>query len=81
MNEDQVKTREVVEQFIRGLVVVGGDPVAIMAGIHNAFIHGEILEGRDDYQDTKKCKYLGKLFDGFDKSSDALLAMKERTRG
>jgi len=78
MNEDQVKTREVVEQFIRGLVVVGGDPVAIICGVHNAFIHGEILEDRDDYRDTEKCKYLGRLFDGFDKSLDALRAMKER---
>ena len=77
MTTDQVQTHEVVEHFIRMLVVEAkADPRYIMTGIHNAFVHGEILH-EADFNLGENDEHLQELFRGIDIASAALKKMRE----
>jgi hypothetical protein len=76
MKIDTVKTNEVVEGFIRYLVVdAKADPLAILCGVHNAFSHGEILSFLD-YDLGKKDKHLRRFYHGIDIAIESLKKMQ-----
>jgi hypothetical protein len=67
----KTKVVDVVDAMIRGLVVNEVNPLDILIGIHNAFVHGEILKEAGLTLDEGD-KNLGKLFHGFDISMEAM---------
>ena len=78
MTTDQVRTHEVVEHFIRMLVTeADADPRTIMVGVHNAFVHGDILLERNDYSLGENDVHLKEFFRGIEISQAALKAMRE----
>lgn len=77
MTADQIQTHEVVEHFIRMLVVEAqADPRYIMTGVHNAFVHGEILH-EADFNLGENDEHLQEFFRGIEISQAALKAMRE----
>lgn len=64
-----IKEHERVETIIRGLIDKGCDPRALFVGLHNAFVHGEILI-QNGYEITDK--QLGKFYKGIKKCSKVL---------
>ena len=68
-------TADTVESLVRTVIKTGTDPQQILIGIHNAFVHGEILEYTDYIVDDLN---LGRLFDGFEISISALKQMRDK---
>ena len=65
---------DMVTELIKALVRTSENPRGVMVGVHNAFVHGEILDeaGIDCSE-----KDLEDLFEGFDKSIKALSHMED----
>lgn len=64
-----VEIRDVVAEFIKSMIKLSDDPRQVMAGIYNAFVHGEIFEeiGFDITEEQ-----LVKVFDGIEIMSVAI---------
>ena len=64
-----VEINEIVTDFIKSAIRLSEDPQQVVAGIHNAFVFGEIFEDIGfDITDEK----LGKIFEGIETIKEAL---------
>ena len=64
---------DLVDAMVKTLIAQGIHPAKIMTGVHNAFVHGEVLHNAG-YAITQE--NLTKLFEGFDMSIEALRAVE-----
>ncbi len=65
-----VEINEIVTDFIKSAIRLSEDPQQVVAGIHNAFILGEIF---DDIGVDITHEELGKIFEGIETIQKALL--------
>lgn len=71
-----IEVNEITEQFILKLIKLSENPHQVFVGIHNAFVHGEILHevGQTDLGEND-C-LLTEFFEGIDKASGALIKIQ-----
>jgi len=69
-----MKKREMLETMFGSLIMAGLKPSTILVALHNVCFQGELLEAVG-YNVTDAT--LQELFDGFDRSIDALCEMED----
>ena len=69
---------DLTTDIIKSLVRSFSDPKAVLAGIHNAFVFGELLEDVGlDWNDDKKDSLLEQLLEHLSQAGDTISKMED----
>lgn len=71
----EMRHADLVRDIIKSFINNGFNPSTVFAGIHNAFVFGEVLLD-NGYELDENDKILGELFEGFDKCLEAIEKIK-----
>lgn len=68
-----VEISDVVGEFVKSMIKLSDEPIQVVVGLHNAFVHGQVFADLGLYPTDKQ---LENLFDGLEKMIDAVKSIQ-----